>query len=191
MLLTETQIYDETDEEILSASLEDPEMFGVLIERLEAPFMRKAVSILRNRDEAEDAVQETFTKMYLHAGRFERVPGASLRSWGYRILVNTCLSRYRTLKRRNARIADVPDDIYAIIPDARELDAHAERELADYVASIMTRVPKTVARVLSGYFLEGKTHRELAAEEGVSEQAMKTRMYRAKKIFAEAAHDVE
>ena len=43
-----------SDEEILALSLKHPHVFEEIIKRLEAPFMRKATSILYNKEEAED-----------------------------------------------------------------------------------------------------------------------------------------
>ena len=56
-----------TDEEILQASLKEPEVFGVLIDRYQKVFLRKASSIILSKIDAEDIVQETFTKIYLNA----------------------------------------------------------------------------------------------------------------------------
>ncbi len=40
--------------------------------------MRKALYILKNKEDAQDVVQDAFTKIYLNAGRFQVQEGASL-----------------------------------------------------------------------------------------------------------------
>ena len=90
---------DTRDEELLRKSLDDPRLFGVLIDRYQTAFLRKAIGIVRSREEAEDITQEAFTKIYLNAGKFQKLPGIEFKSWAWRILVNTALTHYRKLKK--------------------------------------------------------------------------------------------
>ena len=89
-----------SDEEVLALSIKYPHQFEVLLLRYQDAFIRKAESIVRSTEEAEDITQEAFAKIYLNAARFKVVPGASFKSWGYRILINTALTHYRKIKRR-------------------------------------------------------------------------------------------
>jgi len=91
MLLAEEEVCidERSDEELLALSIKKPEVFGILLDRYQNAFLRKSQSVVFSREEAEDIVQETFTKIYTNAHRFEVVPGASFKSWGYRILLNT------------------------------------------------------------------------------------------------------
>ncbi|MDQ2754494.1 MAG: RNA polymerase sigma factor [Actinomycetota bacterium] len=65
-----------------------------------APAYRTALLLLHNRADAEEAVQDAF----LRAWRFRAaVPaGEGLKPWLYRVVVNSCLSRLRADKRRQA-----------------------------------------------------------------------------------------
>jgi len=53
-----------TDEELLALSQSKPRVFEVLVNRWQAPFLRKSRSILGNGEDGEDAVQDTFVKIY-------------------------------------------------------------------------------------------------------------------------------
>ena len=88
------------DDEILAASLNKPALFKILVDRYQEAFIRKAVGILRNQEEAEDIVQETFVKIYLHGKKFKKIKGVEFKSWAYKILVNTAISRYRILSKK-------------------------------------------------------------------------------------------
>ena len=171
-----------TDEQVLAASLSHPELFARLVRKFEEPFLRKALSILRQEEEAEDVVQETFTKIYLNAGKFKKQEGASFSSWGYRILINTALTHYAKRKRENGREVGLDEEIWALIPD-RNLKQFEKTELQDLVASVLTRMPGPLAHALGMFFLEGKTQEEIAKAEGLSVVAIKTRVHRAKKEF--------
>lgn len=171
-----------SDEELLALSVRHPSLFAALVRKYEAPFMRKALSIVRDQHAAEDVVQEAFTKIYINAAKFHKQEGASFSSWGYRILINTALTHYAKRKRQGAASAQLDDEIWALIPD-KNLRQFERTELADLVASVLTRMPAPMARALGGFLLEGKSQEELAAEEGLSVGAIKTRVHRAKAEF--------
>ena len=129
-----------------------------------------------------DAVVETFTKIYFHAAKFKPVPGASFRSWAYRILVNTAISYYNRLKLRSGDLffADFDPDLVA---DARATQKFEQFEWRDLVISYFHRLPAATVRILKQFFLEDRTQLEISRLEGISVAAVKTRLHRAKKNF--------
>lgn len=181
-LSAEEQGQEMSDEELLAASVARPSLFALLVRKYEAPFLRKAVSIIRDEEEATDIVQEAFTKIYMNAKRFKKQEGAQFSSWGYRILINTALTHYAKRKRRGGQVAQLDDEIWQLIPD-KSLRQFERLELSDEVASILSRMPPMLARALTSFFLEGKPQEEIAREEGLSVGAIKTRVHRAKAEF--------
>ena len=181
-LRLEEQGEGKSDEEILALSVSHPSLFALLVRAYEEPFLRKAMSIVREREEAEDIVQEAFTKIYLNAKKFKVVEGAKFSSWGYRILINTALTHYAKRKRRGNAEFGLDEEIWALIPD-KNLRQFEKKELQDLVASVLSRMPAPIARALSLFFIEGKTQEEIAQSEGLSVGAVKTRVHRAKKEF--------
>lgn len=170
------------DEEILAASVNTPSLFALLVRKYEAPFLRKALSIVREQETAEDVVQEAFTKIYMNASKFKKQEGAQFSSWGYRILINTALTHYARRKRAGEYTAKLDDEIWALIPD-KNLRQFEKKELQDLVASVLGRMPDVLAQALSAFFVEGKSQEEIAKSEGLSVGAIKTRVHRAKKEF--------
>src|SRR5262245_59938532 len=83
------------DAELLALSIEKPAYFEEIVARYQRAFVRKAVSILRDDNDAYDAVQETFVRIYTAARRFKPQEGASFSSWAYKILVNQCYTAYK------------------------------------------------------------------------------------------------
>lgn len=171
-----------TDEQVLAASVRHPSLFALLVRKYEQPFLRKALSIVREQGAAEDVVQEAFTKIYINAKKFKVVEGAQFSSWGYRILINTALTHYAKRKRRGLAEFGLDEEIWALIPD-KNLRQFEKKELQDVVASVLSRMPAPLARALSAFFIEGKTQEEIAQAEGVSVGAVKTRVHRAKTEF--------
>ncbi len=174
---------ERSDEELLALSLAHPSIFAELVKKYEAPFLRKALSIVRSPEEAEDIVQVTFTKIYMYAPKFKKVEGAQFSSWAYRILINTALTHYQKRKRIGQGKTDMDPEVYESLPDKE--DVNEQWTLTDEIASVLVRMPESFARALTQHFIEGKPHSVVASEEGVSEGAIKTRVHRAKKEFKE------
>lgn len=170
------------DEDVLKASVLHPSLFATLVRKYEEPFLRKAMNVVHSTEEAEDIVQEAFVKIYLNAAKFKVVEGASFSSWGYRILINTALTHYMKKKREKGMRADVEPEILELIPD-KDLKQFEKKEFIDEVASVLTRMPPMFAQVLNAFFIEGKSQEEIAATEGVTIGAIKTRVHRAKAEF--------
>lgn len=171
------------DEEILRASIKCPELFSLIIDRYQAPFLRKAQSILRSKEDSEDTVQETFTKIYLNAARFQLQEGASFKSWGYKILINTSFTHYQKLKKGRERNTSLTDEMQKVIEDPTTANSLYYAEVTDYIASILTVMPRKLSRVLHLHFIERRPQKEIAEAENLSVGAVKTRIYRAKKEF--------
>ncbi|HEV7121558.1 MAG TPA: RNA polymerase sigma factor [Candidatus Paceibacterota bacterium] len=175
---------DASDEEVLVASRTRPELFALLVDRYEDAFLRKAKSILYRQEDAEEMVQDAFTRIYLYGHRFKAQEGASFSSWGYAILTRLCFTRYQKMKRERSRTMELEPETYERIADT---DAFLEDlTIRDEVLMALSRIPEAAARILRLQFLEGKTQEEIAASESLSVAAVKTRVHRAKKDFREA-----
>lgn len=189
MILSEKEI-DQTmkemkDEEVLALSVSSPAAFSILFDRYHDDFARKAKKIV-GEEAAEDLVQEAFVKIYLNAGRFRVQEGASFKSWGYRILVNACFTWYKKQKRDREATMPLDEELAELLPNFRTNDYDREFT-ADYVLSVLSRMPNLLANVLRAYFIEGKPQKEIADELGVSVGVVKTRVHRAKKEFKKIA----
>ena len=171
-----------SDEEILRRSIKKPKLFELLLDRYQDAFLRKAEAIVRNKEEAEDIVQEAFAKVYQNAGRFTVVEGASFKSWAYKILINTAFTHYQKRKRQWQGTAEIDPEIYEMLPDTESRQFEKE-EMTDYLISIFSRMPEHFSKVLKLHFIEGLSQKEIAVLEGVSVGAVKTRVHRAKKEF--------
>src|SRR5690348_2584230 len=89
-----------SDAEILARSRRDPALFAILVRRYEAPLLRRARTILADPEEAKEAVQDAFTKIYLYADRYSPQEGATFSSWAYTVLNRVAYTRYQAAKRR-------------------------------------------------------------------------------------------
>ncbi len=169
------------DADLLEGSASRPALFEEIVRRYERLFMRKAIAILRDRDAAADAVQETFVRIYIASHKFEKQEGASFSSWGYKILVNQCYTAHTKRARHQAVSFDAEPEFSEAVPDKASLDAMEKRMTSDYVMSLISKLPAFLARAVKLYFIEGMAQKEIAKQEGVSNEVVRQRIYRAKR----------
>ena len=185
------------DEEVLAISLVSPSAFEILVDRYQSAFLRKAGGIVKREDDAQDTVQETFVKIYLNAKKFKKEKaGDSFKNWAYKVLVNCAISRYGKLKKellvlKPLDTGDSGEKVFNLSADYAEREnLETKIDNKNFVAEILEKLPNALSAILKKYFFGGKSHKEIAAEDGISVMAAKLRLFRAKKAFKKAAEDM-
>ncbi len=186
------QIYksETKDEEILAASLNKPALFKILVDRYQEAFIRKALGILKSQEEAEDIVQETFVKIYFYGKKFKKVEGVEFKSWAYKILVNTAISRYRKISKKwQAESLDPLDLELASEKNLSTENIVIESENKSLTAELISHLPKPLARLISLYYIEDKSYKEIAEKESITIPALKMKLFRAKKMLKDLVNN--
>lgn len=172
---------DLSDEEILARSQKEPWVFSVLLDRYQEAFMRKARSIVRNELDAEEVVQDAFTKIYIYADRFEVREGAKFSSWAYRILMNTAFTRYQKKVKEGQRVVNIDPEFEQMLGERAEHTGFEEKK--DAIERVLAKMPGHFVYVLRLHYLEHWSHADIAEETGESVGTIKARIHRAKGAF--------
>ena len=140
-----------------------------------------AANILGNPADAEDAVQEAMLKAYRGASRFQG--GATVSTWLYRILLNTCYDFLRQSRRRAPVEAPMPpSEVVAMSLPAGTRD-HPLR------LSIEKALTQLEPRERTAFLLcevEGFSHREAGEILEVGEGASRALLFRARRHLQKA-----
>ncbi len=169
-----------------------PVTFDEVYERLRGPVWRLALRFCRDREEALDATQEVFLRVW------RALPGfrgeAQVSTWVYRIAWNVLLSRARRERRRAARAVELPlleaemaQRLRDPAPDP-ERRAEAADELAQ-VAAAIARLPEPHRAVLWLRDGEGLTYAEIARALDVPLGTVRSRLARARELLRRAMED--
>lgn len=170
-----------TDEEILARSQVEPWLFTFIVERYEAPFVRKVRGIIRDGRDVEEVVQDAFVKIYVKSDSFTPQPGATFSSWAYRILLNTAFTRYQKLRKEGERfVATDPEFMDFMAVEEQSIVVDMDR---DAVERVLVRMPGALAQVLRLHYLERWSHRDIGDSLGENEGTVKARIHRAKAAF--------
>jgi len=96
-----------SDAELLRAHVDgDPDAFATLVRRHQDRMWAIALRVMRNPDDAADALQDAYIAAFRRAGSFRG--DAAVTTWLHRVVVNACLDRLRSLKVRAAD--SLPED---------------------------------------------------------------------------------
>lgn len=178
------------DEEILASSLQNPALFKILVDKYQEAFIRKAMGVLRQPEEAEDVVQETFVKIYLHGKKFKKQEGIEFKSWAYKILMNTAISRYRKIGKKWQSESTNPLDLeFAAERNLSTEDIVLESETKNSVQNLLSHLPEPLARLVSLYYIDDKSYKEIAEQESITVPALKMKLFRAKKALKKIAEE--
>ena len=171
------------DEEILWQSIENPGLFGILVDKYQRPFLRLAYGVVRHKEEAEDIVQEAFCDIYRNALMFKKQERATFKSWAYRVLLNKAISHYRKLKKERERFTLLEPAHYENLGSESNLAEALDTKIT--VERLIGELPQDFGRLVAAYYLEDKSYAEIAAAENITLATLKMRLFRAKRMLRE------
>ena len=158
----------------------DERAFASIVDETSGRLLRFARSMLGSAEEAEDAVQETFLRLYERAAEWR--PDARIGTWLHRVCYNNCIDR---LRRRRPQ-ADPA--VLAGIEDERPL-AEAGMVAAEAAAGVRAAIASLPERQRSALLLfhfQELTQREAADVMAVSEDAFESLLSRARRQLRRA-----
>ena len=143
------------------------------------------LGLLRNREEAEDAVQTTFLNAYRGLRRGIRPEFEA--AWLYKIAQNVCRTRRETAWRRGK--VETPRDLDAL----QDLVAAPEQVTgqATALAEALKQLPERYRTIILLREWQGLSYREIATELDLSEAAVEMLVFRARRSLAEQLEQVD
>ena len=152
----------------------DSDAFSKLIEIVKYKLYKTAMAILKNDDDACDAIQETLLKAY------QKITGLKnndfFTSWIIRILINNCYDIIRKNKKivyLDENLADEKDTYY---------DLYSQESSLEYV---LNSIDKDLKLVTIFYYYDGLSVNEISDILNIPEGTVKSRLSRAReKIYS-------
>jgi RNA polymerase sigma-70 factor (ECF subfamily) len=162
------------------------ERYAELVTRHQRRAARIAFHYLRDAADADEAVQDAFVKAYMHIGTFrEELP---FEVWFTRILINGCLDRLKSRRRREKWLAPVTTDAMGVerspadflpargpSPEDQVLSEERRRQLS----AALSKLPERQRMVFMLSHFEGRSSREVSAMTGLNESTVRVHLFRA------------
>jgi RNA polymerase sigma-70 factor (ECF subfamily) len=178
-----------SDEEVVQRVREgDAPLFEVLMRRHNQRLYRVARSVVKDEDEAEDVVQQAYLNAFTHLRQFEA--RSKFTTWMTRITLNEAFARRRTLDRSfgladqgpRHRRDSTPMDVPTPAGGDPERQAYAG-ELRRALEEAVDALPQDYRTVFILREVEGLSTLETGDSVGLSEDAVKTRLHRARAMI--------
>jgi RNA polymerase sigma factor (sigma-70 family) len=151
----------------------------VLYQKLASSLLAVCLRYCRTQPEAEDALQETFVKIFTRLDQY-RGQGP-FEAWAQRIAVTTTLNATRQQRLRHPDSSIDLDVLTSHLPapDSTGLEQLAASDLI----AVVQALPLGYRTVLNLYAVEGYSHQEIAALLGITESTSKSQLSRARRLL--------
>lgn len=156
--------------------------FETLLEHYRGAMLRRARSILKNRADAEDAVQEAMESAWRARGRFVR--GSNPLPWLLKITTNAAIDSARRRNREPLTGAAIPT--YADAPEQRALRSETARSIEAAVAQLKS----AHRRAFVLHDVHGYSSREISSGQHLAYHTVRTHLFRARRELREALSGV-
>jgi RNA polymerase sigma-70 factor, ECF subfamily len=174
------------DEPLLVAAAKsgDGAAFEELVNRYERKIFRLTMNITRNREDAEDAMQDAFMKAYSHLASFQE--DSRFYTWLVRIAANEALMRLRKRRPNQVSLDEPLEGDEELIPRQVEdwgpspEQRYAQNELNDILNQVIDELEPDYRTVFVLRDVEELDTEETAAVMGISVAAVKSRLLRAR-----------
>jgi RNA polymerase sigma factor (sigma-70 family) len=169
-----------SDSQAIGAVLRgDRDQYSVLVDKYKKMVYAIAWSHLGDSDLSEDVAQETFIKAYSYLGTL-RNPEA-FAGWLARIARNVCGTFHRRAKRERAFTQRL-----GVLESAETVSHEDDREsLEEQLWKSFADLPVVHREALTLFYVEGKSTREAAVALGITEEALRARLFRARMALRE------
>lgn len=168
-------IHDQHDDEISlikACGTGDNKAFKKIYDQHSGTMYSICLRYLNNQDEAKDALQEGFVKVFKNIGKFKFE--GSFEGWMKRIFVNTSIEQIR---KRKSHL-----DVTELNANEIKLTHKIETGMdAEKMMLLVQQLPKGYRTVFNMFVIDGFSHREISEHLGINENTSKSQLFKARK----------
>ncbi|WP_378177061.1 RNA polymerase sigma factor [Aquimarina sp. SS2-1] len=157
----------------------DTNAFSILVQRYQSMVYTVVYRMLRNKEEAEEVAQDTFVKAYKSLVNYRGE--AKFSTWLYTIAYRKSLDAIKKNKRYivTELIEEITEGEIGMVQDA--LSYLQEKERKQVVAESILKLPEEEAAIITLYYFEEKSIKEIKDIVGLTEDNIKIKLYRSRK----------
>ena len=142
--------------------------------------------MLKDREDAEEALQDAFVRAYNALDKFEGT--AKFSTWFYRILYNVCLTKLGRRKEEFQSIEYEDETDYSQFESATTQSAAMEYETKEVISlmkGIIDKMPEKYSTILSMFYFQELNYQEICEVTKLPLGTVKTQLFRARAILQE------
>jgi RNA polymerase sigma-70 factor (ECF subfamily) len=177
------EIHEATDGDLLAqARGGDSQAFAVLVDRYKNPLIGYLVTLVRNRERAEDLAQESFLRLYERGTNYQEQ--GYLRAYLFRIATNLL----RSEERRKARWKQMKALLFSTNGHRTEPVQEQrliQNEISGRLQKAIADLPLHYRAPLILHEIDGWRYREIGEALGCQEGTVKSRIHRGRRLLKE------
>jgi RNA polymerase sigma-70 factor (ECF subfamily) len=173
----------------LAAQRGDSRAFMQIVDAFQRPVYNLCYRMLGDGGEAEDAAQETFLRAYSKLNSYD--PNQKLSSWLLSIASHYCIDRLRKQRYQLVSWEDLPP--WRWLPDTgpQPEEAALKHEARETLQGLLDELPADYRAATVLRYWYDMSYDEIASTLDTSVSAIKSRLFRARQMLAEAAQQAE
>lgn len=164
----------------------------ILMKRYQEPVYFFVLRYVRDEDLAYDLVQETFCRVYTRAASYNSE--YRFTTWLYQIALNLCRDHGRKLAIRSFfSLSDSKEEGSALSPLVHDAEIEDKFDIGSDIRELhrqIAKLPHKLKAALILYSLEENSQAVCSEILGISQKAVETRVYRARKILEQKMADI-
>ena len=160
----------------------DTRAFATLVDQYKNLVFTLSLKMLQNREEAEEAAQDAFVKVFKSLNSFKN--DAKFSTWVYKITYNNCLDR---LKKRKRSRQVFPIDEFTdleVTSLINALDTIVENEQKHLIRETLQQLLPEENFLLILYYYDENSLKEISIIMGINENNLKIKLFRTRKKLA-------
>lgn len=168
-----------TDIEIIKGCIKDDALCQKsLFNRYASPLLGVCMRYARNKEDAEDILQDSFIKIFKKISQFKGE--GSFEGWMKRVVVNTALKKY-TVSRytKEFSVEEVKD---TVVPDSDDVPAFNHLKEKDLLV-LIHNLPDGYRLIFNLYVIEGFPHEEIANMLGIHAGTSRSQLVKARQML--------
>lgn len=153
--------------------------FAFLVEKHKNVAFTIANKIVRNREDAEEVTQDAFLKIYQSLATFKG--DAKFKTWLYRIVYNTAISKTRKKTFEWSPLDDYTTDNFTEDEIRENVDKLNDDEQIELMNKVINRLPEEESLLLTLFYKNDNSIEEITEITGLSTSNVKVKLHRLRK----------
>ncbi|WP_281231177.1 RNA polymerase sigma factor [Flavobacterium gelatinilyticum] len=156
--------------------------FAVLVDRYKDMIFSLSLKMMKNKEEAEEAAQDTFIKTFNSLSKFKG--DSKFSTWIYKISYNTCLDRLKKNKKEENNISIDEFSSHLIKTMDNALSALEDKEKRQTIQNCLNLLPREENFLLTLFYFEEQNLEEIGKIMNINANNVKVKLFRSRQKLA-------
>jgi RNA polymerase sigma factor (sigma-70 family) len=157
-------------------------LFAVLVNRYKDMIFTLSLKMVKNKEEAEEAAQDTFIKVYNSLSKFKG--DSKFSTWIYKIAYNACLDRLKKNKKEDLNISIDEFSSHLVKTMDNALSALEDKERKQAIQNCLNLLPREDNFLLTLFYFEDQNLEEIGKIMDINANNVKVKLFRSRQKLA-------